>query len=834
MRFNRLFCNGKINPLGIGNHVRFNWNYVADEKRCEKQCAFQITLWNENNQVVFDSGKIEGSDMHYTIPENNPLEFGTPYFWQVTAWTNAEEITSPVQRFETAIDNLENAAWIDCGLTVENEPSSPIFSKLFNVEKQVLRARVYVTGLGLFHCQVNGEDCTDSLLNPPSTPYDSQVYFETFDITPHLKEGANLLTVQLGNGYNNDFAQWGFRYFTPKGLRAAIVVSYTDGTSDRFRTDGSWLWQNSQIVANGLYFGEEFNACKRIGTVSPAVVSPENAPKGRLVPNEMPPLRIIEKIRPVARWEIDGGTMYDFGKNIQGFCRIETTAPMGCTISLQYSELITPEGACDLFTNRNARAKDIYTCSGKGTEIYKPTFTYHGFRYVFVTCSMPVGSFDITACFLSADVGEKADFGCSEPIINRIHSLCTNSIRSNLVSIPTDCPVRDERTPCLMDSQMYEDAAMYNFNMYAYYAKWLRDITATTEDFFEGNMDWDGDRLMLAYRMYLFYGETDFAKEFYPVFKKTLETWFEKSEGGVWLDGFGDWCLPNNNTWEGFFGCKEILNTSLLHAYTGIMAEFAELFGFADDKERFLSIGKSIREAFVNRFWHEDGTVGDGRQSAMFVSLFYGVLTGDQAEKTKKALLEKIKTDRFFDVGGFGIRTVLPVLADAKALDLFLETVRLNNYPGFGYWVAMGATSLWEQWAIKGEMHSHNHALHAGIDAALFQTLCGIVPTSPMFRTFSIAPQIPEDMRHVHCSLETYSGTISLSLEKLGDTLVLSCVVPPNTEAELSFPELAFYDDCLLFDGERLVEKAKTMKLGSGNYNFRLIPENYVRFEPYK
>lgn len=834
MKFYQLFCNGKTNPLGIDHHIRFNWNYKNDGKRCEKQCAFQITVWNVNNHIVLDSGKINSSDMGYTIPENSIIEFGTPYFWQITAWTDTEKIQSEVQTFETAIDSLENAAWIECGLKEGEEPSAPIFCKCFAVAKEILRARVYITGLGLFKCQANGYDCTDSLLTPPCTPYDEQTYFETLDITPYLKNGNNEFTVQLGNGYNKDFSQWGYRYFTPKGLRAVIVLSYCDGTSERIETDESWLWQDSPIIANGLYLGEEYDARRKFDISFPAVISPEHAPAGHLIPNEMPPLRIIEAVTPVAQWEIDGGMMYDFGKNSQGFCRIEINAPEGCTVSLQHSEMITPEGASDVFTNRNARAKDIYICSGNGTETYQPTFTYHGFRYVFVTCSMAVSSFNITACFLSADVGEKADFSCSEPIINRIHTLCTNSIRSNLVSIPTDCPVRDERTPCLMDSQMYEDAAMYNFNMYAYYMKWLRDITITTEDYFDGNMDWNGDRLMLAYRMYLFYGESDFARKFYPIFKKMVEMWFEKSDRGIWLEGFGDWCLPNNNTWEGFFGCKEILNTSLLHAYTGIMAEFAELFGFVDDKKRFLSIGKSIRDAFVERFWHKDGTVGDGRQSAMFISLFYGVLTGEQAEKTKKALIEKIKKDCFFDVGGFGIRTVLPVLADTQALNLFLETIRLNHYPGFGYWVAMGATSLWEQWASKGNMHSHNHALHAGIDAALFQTICGIVPTSPMFRTFRIAPQIPEDMRDLHCRLETYSGNISLSLEKLGDTLVLSCVIPPNTEAELTFPELASYDDCLLFDGERVIEKSKTLKLGSGSYNFRLIPESYISFEPYQ
>lgn len=834
MKFHQLFCNGKTNPLGIDRHIRLHWNYENDGKRSEKQSAFQITVWDIYEHIVFDSGKIECDDMHYTIPEPNCFAFGTPYFWQITAWTDTEKIQSKVQTFETAIDNLKNAAWIECGLNEEDEPSAPIFCKCFTVTKEVSRARVYISGLGLFRCQANGQDCTNRLLTPPYTAYDKQVYFETLDITPYLKNGNNSFTVQLGGGYNKDYSQWGDRYFTPKGMRAAIVLTYCDGMSERIETDESWAWQDSPITANGLYSGEEYDARRKFDASFPAVIASEHAPAGHLIPNEMPPLRIIENITPVAEWEIDGGTMYDFGKNMQGFCRIEVNAPEGCTVSMQHSELITPEGASDCFTNRRARAKDIYICDGSGTEVYQPTFTYHGFRYVFVTRSMPTEFFRITACFLSADVGEKAYFHCSEPIVNRIHTLCTNSIRSNLVAIPTDCPVRDERTPCHMDSQMYEDTAMYNFNMYAYYKKWLHDITVTTEDHFEGNMDWHGDRLMLTYRMYLFYGETEMAKERYQLFKNTVETWFEKSDHGVWLEGYGDWCLPNNNTWDSFFGCKAAVNTSLLHAYAGIMAEFAELFGYEEDKKRFLFIGKSIRDAFIERFWHEDGIVGEGRQPDMFMPLYYGILTGEQAEKTKKALIEKIKKDRFFDTGGFSIRTILPVLADANELNLFLETIRRNHYPGFGYWVAMGATSLWEQWASKGRMHSHNHAMHAGIGAALFQTLCGIVPTSPMFRTFRIAPQMPEDMRDVHCRLETYSGSISLSLEKLGDTLVLSCVIPPNTEAELMFPAFTSYDNCLLFDGERLIEKAKTIKLGSGSYNFRLIPECYVRFQPYQ
>jgi alpha-L-rhamnosidase len=212
----------------------------------------------------------------------------------------------------------------------------------------------------------------------------------------------------------------------------------------------------------------------------------------------------------------------------------------------------------------------------------------------------------------------------------------------------------------------------------------------------------------------------------------------------------------------------------------------------------------------------------------MFLPLFYGILTGDYAEKTRAALCDKIRADGYFDVGGFGGRTVIPVLADADALDLYLDIVRRNTYPGFGFLNAMGATSLWEQWAVKGAMHSHSHAMHSGISAALYQTLCGVVPTSPAFRTFTIAPRLPREMRFVRCSLDTYSGRIAVMCESFGDSLVLSCTVPPNTEAMLTFPDYDTYENCLLYDGERLTEKQENMRLGSGKYVFRLVPKALI------
>ena len=369
---------------------------------------------------------------------------------------------------------------------------------------------------------------------------------------------------------------------------------------------------------------------------------------------------------------------------------------------------------------------------------------------------------------------------------------------------------------------------MYQYDMHAYYRKWLADITADKENILGGNMDWSGDSLMLTYRIYRFYGDLTFAKALYTHFKRGMIRWMDKSEDGVWQKGFGDWCLPNDNTWEGFGQCKAAVNTSLLHAYTQIMAEFAQLFGYSEDQSMFLSYSDCIKQGFIKRYWHEDGSVGDGRQPEMFLPLYYGILTGEYADKTRAALCRKIREDGYFDVGGFSGRTVIPVLADADALDLYLDIVRRNTYPGHGFLVALGATSLWEQWSVKGSMHSHSHAMHSGISAALYATLCGVIPTSPAFRTFTVAPRMPHDMRFVRCAFDTVSGRIEVMCESFGDSLVLSCTVPPNTEAILTFPDYESYEQCMLFDGERRIEKQKTLRIGGGRYIFRLVPKHLI------
>ena len=822
MLFGRLYCNGSKNPLGVGTALTLSWNYQGNGGRNEKQDAYRVLVTGDGEE--FDSGIRQGDTMRFDLTKEFAVRTGKAYRWQVTAYSGKETVVSPEQFFETAVDDLPSAAFLTCG---ENEPASPVFEKTFSVPAKVRSARAYVTGVGLFTCACNEQNCSDAFLMPANTPYDTIQYTETFDITALVTEGENRFSVWLGNGYNADYSKYGFRYFGKKGFRCILVLTLENGETMRILSGGDWVWHDSPITENGLYAGETYDARRTEFAVYAAVPSEDDAPKGKLLPREMPQIRAVKEYLPIASWRSGEGTVYDFGCNLQGVISMEAEAPEGTALVFDHSEMLFPDGRPDPETNRRASARDTYICAGTGRERYCPRFTYHGFRYVTVTGAENASYFSIRALQLSADVEPFSTFQCSDATVNRIHALCCHSSRCNEVSIPTDCPVRDERTPCQMDSQMMEAAAMHNFYMESYYRKWLTDITCNPRNAGDGNPDWHGDYILLSYRMYRFYGDEKPLFSLYPRMMADVRAWFARSGEGIVDTGFGDWCLPNENTWESFFGCTTAVNTSLLYAYCCIMEETSVLLGNEENARCCREMKETMRAAFHEKCVHEDGTVLTGRQSDMILPLYYGLITEEDREKVSAVLRRKLEEQGHLDTGGFGNMALVPAMAYCGALDLIPEILSVGSYPGFGFWLANGATSMWEQWAVKGNMHSHSHQMHGGIGAAFYRVFCGLTTVKPGYRSFRVAPCMPKTMQFASCHLASVSGDIDVTVERLYDGLEISVRIPPNTEAEIVFPEWERYADCGLWDGERRIEKQPSLRFGSGFYQLRLVPERY-------
>jgi hypothetical protein len=421
---------------------------------------------------------------------------------------------------------------------LDPDPEAPTLRRSFTLDRTVASARAYVYSLGSYEMHLTGQKVGDHVLAPGSAPYDRRDPYATYDITRRLHRGANAVGMWLGNGYGPRFSPYGFRWTGPKQAIMLIDVTYTDGTRQNITTDGTWAWSSGAITGNDLYAGESYDARLEqsgwdtsgfAGTWQP--VRTVAAPAGRLVADTAPPVRVTGTLRPVALTHPRPGVyVSDFGQNIAGWPRLRVRGPAGTTVRMRTAEETGEDGILDTATNRAAASTDTYTLAGTGgSETYEPRFTYHGFRYVEVTGypgTPTAGSLDARA--VHADVASTATFSSSDSLLNSIWSNNRWSVLNNSMSLPTDNPVRDERTPPGMDVQAYHDASTAEFGMDSFYAKYLQDMppgAALPNDAANAQQpDVGGDQISLAWTLYEQYGDRATPAAAYPAMKAFVDT----------------------------------------------------------------------------------------------------------------------------------------------------------------------------------------------------------------------------------------------------------------------------------------------------------------------
>lgn len=672
----------------------------------------------------------------------------------------------------------------------------PRLRKTFTVDKPVVRATASVCGLGFYELYLNGAKADGRVLAPPNTPYAQRLLFDTMDVTPLVQPGTNTLGLWLAPGYSDDYSQWGWKWEEPKRALLQLDLVYADGSTATVGTDGSWLTGPSPLSFASLYDGEVFDATRETPGWCTAAFAADGwraarvleAPAGRLLPNIMPPVRVTQTLRPVSVAEPKPGVfVFDLGQNFAGWVRLRASGPRGTRIVLRHSERLGEGGLLDTFTNRRAKATDTFVLAGGGPECYEPRFTYHGFRFVEVTGYPGRPTLDdLTGCAVHADVQPAGTFTCSDPLLCRVYSNCVWSMRSNFMGIPTDCCMRDERTPCQMDSLAYEDAALCAFDMNRYYTKWLSDITGG-----RGTPDWNGDMVFLPWRLYRSGADLRILETHYDNMRAFVEHLNAKTPGHVYTEGFGDWCPPNDGTWAGYHGDVTEVNTCLYAALARIVADTAALLGKADDSARFARLADAIAGALnEKRYDPAKAAYGDGSQTTALLPLALGLVPADRQTAVFARLAETIRTkDKGrLDTGIFGTRYLFDVLSDFGEADLAIALLTQPEYPGFGYQIAQGATTLWEQWTVKGGMNSHNHAMFAGASSSFFTRLGGITARKPGFAEIGIAPVTPASLSFVEVTQDTVKGRIAVHWKRENGALTFDLTVPVNTTARVTLP----------------------------------------------
>jgi alpha-L-rhamnosidase len=503
-----LQCDFRVDPLGVDSaSPRLSWQVAAvdPDARGLSQTAYRILVASSPELLargqgdLWDSGRVVSGQATLVAYAGRRPRSSEVCHWKVQVWTDAQKPSpwSPPARWTMGLvaPGDWQARWIGSPTVGAGpDPASILLRREFAVGPRLARALVHVTGLGHYELFLNGRRVGEDLLAPGWTDYRKTILYDTFDVTAHLRAGANAAGIVLGNGM---YRSLGGRYskFTgslgPQKAIAHLRLDYDDGTVETVATDEAWRVAPGPIVFSDVYGGEDYDARlapKRwdepgfdASAWSPAAFVPDSGARLAGLSESAPPIRAFQTLAPVSAKELRPGvTVYDLGQNASLLPRLAVRGPAGATVRITPSELLRPDGEIN-DTMCGGKACWTYTLSGEGAETWFPQFFYRGARYLRVECTPPDGASarpvvaSIEGVVVRSSSPLAGEFSCSSELFNRTHRLVHWAQLSNLVSVISDCPTR-EKLGWLEQYHLNGPALRYEWGLDALYTKCLTDI----------------------------------------------------------------------------------------------------------------------------------------------------------------------------------------------------------------------------------------------------------------------------------------------------------------------------------------------------------------------
>ena len=870
-------------PLGIDDpRPHIGWAYqtpaAADAVNNRSQSAYQLVLRGSpaGDEILWTSGKVESDRQTFVPYTGADLTPGTAYLVDLTVWnedgTLSDTITSAFSTglWPTDADpNPWKGKWIGKSES-EAKPDLPAryLSKKASVasptRKTIVRATAYIAGLGYNELYIAGEKVGDHVLDPIYTDYEKRVAYNTYDVTdlmtrvqsgayeadnPDEVESVDFpIGVILGNG----------RYYAPRNPRAdraprllfQMTVEYADGTSDLVVSDESWKMSTDGPIRGNNDFDGEICDMTRAAALDRAAADPDgdyfleeseqvsyavptpdaveilDAPRGKLVAQMMPPMRVNDLIRPISITEYQPNVhIVDFGQNFVGWVWMKVAGPAGTVVTLRHAETLIPDGenAGDLYTAnlRTAQARDVYTLreTGGAPQYYQPRFTYHGFRYLKIEGYPGRPSLnDFVGCVVGTDLKPVGRFQTSNETINKIYHNIFWGTRGNYLSMPTDCPQRDERQGWQGDRAEESKGEMFLFDNITLYRKWLQDIEDSQRDdgnvsdvapnyweCYNTNVTWPSAQFLVPESLWLMYGDESAIAKHYDSRKKWLAhiASFVKPDGTVDKDNYADWCVPPESPELIHSGDPSrttnqgLLATAYYFKDLELSARFADMLGRADDAADFRARAEAAKTAFNNvNYDAAAGKYSNGSQTSSVLPLAFGLVPPGDEPRVFAALVDNIEnvTDRHIGTGLIGGQWINRVLSEGGRDDLAYAFTTNTTYPSWGYMVEKGATTVWELWngdTADPAMNSGNHVMLVG-DLAIwyYEYLAGIKadPANPGFKRVLMAPHVVGDLTWVDAAYDSIRGRIASSWKAENGVFAWSVAVPVNSSASASVP----------------------------------------------
>lgn len=838
MKVTELRVNHITEPRGYCYEpVSFSWK-VEEAEGAKTQKYARITV-KKGMEVLYDSGEDETADS-LDYPVQLEMEPRCRYDWTVSVTADNGETAEASSYFETGKQREAwQAQWITPGKEIVDADAMAgyILEKTFQV-KEKKDARLYICGLGVYECYINGKKVGDEYLAPGYHSYDFHLQTSVYDVSAYLAAGENQIQIWLGEGWFKSRLGFdgGFKNLYGDQLYA-IAELYADGELV-MATGEDWLSRVSPIVFSGIYDGEIYdarleNSQKTCGAVCAA---PEKC--GELTGRYNLPIVKKESFHPI---EVivspKGETILDFGQNLTGWVEFDCALPEGTQIRLTACEIL--QDGCFYHENlRLAKTEFIYISNGRKAHV-RPHFTFYGFRYMlaerkdgkrdgkdadgaWIALEKTCKEYNFTAWHLRSDFDQTGWIVTGDAQVNQLFSNALWGQKDNFLDVPTDCPQRDERLGWTGDAQIFSETACYNMYMPAFYRKYLWDMRAE-QNILDGavpnvvprikegmiaeygSCPWADAGVIIPWNVYLHYGSRTLLAETYPGMKawvdyeRKLE---EKEEGGHLIKSgfhFADW-LALDNEQPGPFGATDPLYIASAYYYRDaqIIAKSAEILGYEKDAREYAQLAKEIKEAVLAKYFDEDGLCVCHTQTGAAMAIMFG-LTDENTGKEGDALSKRVSDNQnHLNTGFVGTTILCPALTETghhkQAVDLLLN----EDYPGWLYSVKLGATTIWERWnSVMPDghmnpegMNSLNHYSYGSIEAWMYGYIAGIRALEPGFRRALIEPHPDERLGFVECTLKTAAGTYQSNWKYKEDGLVsYEITVPFGCTGEIRLPD---------------------------------------------
>jgi alpha-L-rhamnosidase len=745
------------------------------------------------------------------------------------------------------LDSNEANGWDNQNLTDEPADRSalPNYSSMalrkdFSINKGLVRAAIFISGMSEFELSVNGQKVGEDLLTPGWTDYKKTILYSTYDITDKLKAGNNAIGIILGNGMYN-IQPDSIRYvkflnsYGPLKAIAQLRLEYADGTVKTIGTDKTWQVAPGPITYSNMFGGEDYNAnLEALGWNKSGFKADKNwkmavlssGPGGKLsgLSAAAPAVKVIETKAFVKVTKIkDNLFIYDFGQNASMMPKLTVSGQKGAYVRMIPSELLGANGLVDRKSATQDGARPAwwqYTVAGRGVEHWQPKFFYQGARYLQVElfAAKPGEQLpkiealeDLIVHSSSTPVGK---FSTSNPLFNQIYELVRWAQRSNMQSLMTDCPHR-EKMGWLEENHLNGPSLRYNFDMSPLFRKTMSDMADAQEQsgfvpniapeyFIAGSADitngmrnsteWGSSFIIVPWQQYLFSGDISLLERYYDRMKGYVNFLASTAKDNIITIGLGDWYdIGPKPAWGSQLTPEPFTGTAIYYYDNLIMYNIAKQLGKDKDAAFFKESSDRIRTSFNNKFYNkETGLYATGSNTTCAMPLFLNLVEPQNRSKLLNALVDSIrKNNNSFNSGEVGYRFLLRALSDGGRSDVVYDMNNQTDKPGYGYQIKKGATSLTEKWdAGVGDFGSQNHFMSGQINEWFFNDLVGISPdeSGPGFRKIIIKPSVLPDLNWVKGSFKSISGDITCSWKRTDNGLEMDVSIPVNTTATIYLP----------------------------------------------